>query len=526
MNASGEMHIDAKSLPLNVEAVKGGDMRRVIGALLALLSALMAPLAAAEWVEARSENFIFRGDVSAKDAQMFVRDLEVFRRNIFEALVAEGTPEPIPVQIYAIRDKKQIKQIFGQSDFAGLYQTNLQGPAFILNSKKQLRRGDAARKIAFHEYTHHLISLYTQRQYPRWFNEGYAEYLSTHEVKSGMFKIGAPDNSHIYPLKQRSWFPMDVLIGSQNQYPFSMEENSRGNRELRSQFYAQSWLAVHYIMSHEDMRKGLRNYLSRLGENENSLEAFTAAFEMTPKQFGARLKAYYKDNKYKVSGYHTDFDPDSIVVDVRELSDAASDYYFAEAARNFRLNHDLVKTAAIFDALPAQGALAGNIWAGRAAIRAEQKDYTGAQEAMKKALAAVPEDLALHQIAGEILIMQYSEERKTFLLEAARDHFAKVLGANPDDPRANYQYAVSCGQVDCPEETARRAALLAQSYFRNAAFAGTNLNLAGALHDAGEYGVIKEIANFAIIWGQDAPVRMGGQMLLRRVKQYEDDLKE
>lgn len=499
-------------------------MRFLWVGLLGFMCLLAPSHARAEWVEAKSENFVFYGDVKAKDAESLVRDLEVFRRNIFEALVAKGQAEPIPVQIYAIRDKKQIKHIFGASEFAGLYQMNLKGPSFILNSKKRFRRGGAARKTTFHEYTHHLIAIYTQRQYPRWFNEGYAEYLSTHKVENGMFKIGAPDSGHIVPLKQRRWFPMDVLIGSLNQYPFSTQEQSRGNSELRAQFYAQSWLAVHYIMSHDEMRKNLRDYLSRLEKREDSLAAFTAAFEMSPEEFGKVLKAYFKRNKYKTSGYKTDFDPDTIDVTVRELDEAAGDFHFAEAARRFQLvKGNQSKTEAVYAELSAKGPLAAQIYAGRAELKAQQNNFTGAEEDMEKALAIAPDDLALRQRTGEILVRQYGEERKTSQLEKARGLFADVLAKQPNNPVANYHYAVICGRTDCPLEDAARAALLARSYYRHAAFAGTNLNLAGVLFDAEEYGAVQDIASFAIIWGQDPSVRMGGQMVLRQLKNYTED---
>lgn len=65
-------------------------MRMLAAGLLGLACFRAAGRAGAGWVEEKSATFIFQGDVNTKDAVDFAPDLEVFRRNIFESLAADG----------------------------------------------------------------------------------------------------------------------------------------------------------------------------------------------------------------------------------------------------------------------------------------------------------------------------------------------------------------------------------------------------------------------------------------------------
>ena len=63
-------------------------------------------------------------------------------------------------------------------------------------------------------------------------------------------------------------------------------------------FYAQSWLAVHYLQSTPGMGKKFGQYMKLLKTGVKSVDAFETAFEMTPDEFGKVLRSYYKANRY------------------------------------------------------------------------------------------------------------------------------------------------------------------------------------------------------------------------------------
>jgi len=493
-------------------------MRIIYLSCLYALSWIWSPAADAGWVEARSENFLFKGDVKQSQAEKLVRNLEFYRRNVFQALGASGQPELTPIRIYAVKSKKQIKAILGTDNFGGMYQTTLRGPAFLLNAKSGFNRNNRAAHIAYHEYVHHLIALNTKDQYPRWFNEGYAEYLATYKYKDDKFTIGAPDDSHAYPLQRLSWMPMDVILGSVRNYPFDRNKRGRADRRERALFYAQSWLAVHYILSHKEMGKKMQAYVKALPGSHDPLKTFEDSFGMDAKAFESKLRAYLKANKFPVGTYAAKTVED-VVVTSRALSKIDGAYYMADVARHFsgsKAGRD--RAIALYDKIPEGSDYAADIWAGRADIAARANDFEAAQNYIGKAKTLAADKDEVVRTSGEILMLQYSETRKTQDLIDAKDLFAQLITKNAHDPSASYHFASACGPVNCDIRKAVKAANLARQYYRDAQFAGSNLNLASVYLKARDYQSARDIAEFAFQWGYTPEIRIGARQLSNHLK--------
>ena len=92
---------------------------------------------------------------------------------------------------------------------------------------------------------------------------------------------------------------MTIVLGTMNKYPFNIGDTSKIGRQTQAQFYAQTWLTVHYLRNEEKYKGKLADYVQRLNKGEQSLPAFEAAMGLTPEAFEVELKAYYKKNKYK-----------------------------------------------------------------------------------------------------------------------------------------------------------------------------------------------------------------------------------
>jgi len=120
-----------------------------------------ADIGFAKAIEIRSENFIISGDMRQKDGENLLRDLEVFRKNIFKMLGVNGAPEIVPVKVYVAKNEKAMKYVTGTAGFGGVYTTTHNGPSFVLNGKHGFKKGGGARHIALHEYTHHIVGAYT-----------------------------------------------------------------------------------------------------------------------------------------------------------------------------------------------------------------------------------------------------------------------------------------------------------------------------------------------------------------------------
>jgi len=100
----------------------------------------------------------------------------------------------------------------------------------------------------------------------------------------------------------------------------------------------------------------------------------------------------------------------------------------------------------------------------------------------------------------------------------AKDLFAQLITKNAHDPSASYHFASACGPVNCDIRKAVKAANLAHQYYRDAQFAGSNLNLASVYLKARDYQSARDIAEFALQWGYTPEIRIGARQLSNHLK--------
>ena len=186
----------------------------------------------------------------------------------------ELEPETTPVKIYALKSTAQFQRLVKNKTVAGVYKKNIHGPIFVLDAKGGFKSGDAARRVALHEYVHHVIATYTNQKFPRWYNEGYANFLANFEIKKGKFIIGAPDRNYGLYLKRSSWMSMDTLIASVNRYPYQSGSLRGSQRDIQDAFYAQSWLAVTYLQTNPNYARKSGEYLQRVHQGRRQYSGF------------------------------------------------------------------------------------------------------------------------------------------------------------------------------------------------------------------------------------------------------------
>jgi len=170
------------------------------------------------------------------------------------------------------------------------------------------------RTVVRHEYGHALLR-YKRFDYPAWYEEGFAELVSSTELvnKGRAFTIGTPPQraKHNGP----PIFDWNDLV-SREFRPESMTDVARA-----SSAYAQAWLLAHWATLGNDLKNApiLQSYFDRLKAGEPLDEAFEASFGMTADElWDKELKAYTK----RIPGYTIPYRPGS--VDLNFSSGAAS----------------------------------------------------------------------------------------------------------------------------------------------------------------------------------------------------------
>jgi len=475
-------------------------MRILVVCVLLLFILFRSDTGLAKDIEIRSENFILSGDVRQKDGEGLLRDLEFLRKNVFKILGVNGAPEIVPVQV------------------------THNGPAFVLNGKAGFRRGGQARHIALHEYTHHIVAAYTELDYPRWYNEGFANYLATFTYKDGTFRFGDPYQPYAYSLREKNWMPMTVVLGTMDKYPFNLGDTSKIGQKTQAQFYAQTWLTTHYLRNEEKYQGKLTDYVQRLNKGERNLPAFKAAMGVTPEEFETELKTYYKKNKYNVTRFTTT-DRDISAPTMRELTPQEAALAKLSAMRSFVFTSErkdaVIKAYEDFEAKYGERAETLAAKADLTAYNANTKEaYNSAREIIEKALALDPENIEANKIAAMILVHQNGRDLggTEADMKQARKYAAKVLRHDSQIPLANYSYALSFkGRYD-PPENALNAAGYALDYYRDKGFMGSNLGLAGILLNGEKYDEALPPIRRAITWSKDPGMRMAAQSMRKYIE--------
>ncbi len=496
---------------------------RLFGAVFALvLSWLFCVSAYAKPLEARSDSFIVYGNVSEASARDLLYELETYRSAILQHMGADTSAEIMPVKIYLASGPKEIEKLTGAAGSGGVYLSQIGGPVFVLNSRSGFRSGKQALKIALHEYTHHMMASFIDVHYPRWFDEGFAEYLSTFKTdKDGNIIIGRPDQDHAYALKNIRWLPFEVLLGSVRRYPFP-NDSSRNTQLLKSVFYAQSWIAVHYIQSTPGYPERLAQYIRLLNSPNTPKNAFDQAFGMTPTQFGEILKAYYARNRFLSVTIKLPKTRDDIATEIDELSKPELALHMAEATRHFRPSAKGLDAAQRFyEKAVEDPALKQRVNLSKAEFYSALGEHDKAAALIKPVLDGKPHDSDVNRAAGMIWYAKNDHDAAPDPGEiaAARALLKKAMRANPDNIPAHHYYVQTYIIArDDPSPQAVSSAATSLSYYRSVNFVDSNVDYAEILMKAGKKGEAVLPLKKALAWSRNRSVRSYAFDHLRRIE--------
>ena len=304
-----------------------GTAGRTLAAVAAI--GLAAPLANAAPIKVESENIVLYGDVEASTAMDRVRKWEIYRRMIY-ALSGISNPDPdnVKLTIYAFPDGDELRDFTDIGGIAGVYTNRgFDGPMFMTSVSNKKKDGEWSELVGLHEYTHHVTQSFVKQSFPTWYNEGFANYLSTMEITEDSVAIGSPEAPHFQNLKDKRtrFIRPDTVLGANSGYPsISRPEWRKGGM---NSFYGQSTLYVHYMRSQPELNAKLPVYLARLEDTDvSATEAFEEVFGMTTKQFHQKAARYFRDNDFAINTYQPGPKIMDVDMKVTRLSDVELKY--------------------------------------------------------------------------------------------------------------------------------------------------------------------------------------------------------
>ncbi len=334
-----------------------------------------------DWIEVRTANFQVRSIQGEKATLELAQHLELFRAAVSKLTNVSATEAPVPTRILAVRGPNDFRELGIDDSVAGIFQSTMRNNIIVIREV----RGMDENATMLHEYVHFLVRNHGDQRYPKWYDEGFAEYLSTSEFSRGLFKIGLAAEHRRGSLNHSHWIPMRRILAP--------DDYADWTQEMKAMFYGEAWALVHFLQNRSDRDvpfvQDMAQYLKLIEQGQDAVEAFETAFEITESKLSQQVKRYLEAGRFRYFRFEAEkLLPDFNAQAVR-LSREDAALSLAEAALTFgeRENAERWYTIAAADDRnrPHAEAGLGDVWKFR-------EDYAAAQPHFEQAIALAPDD--------------------------------------------------------------------------------------------------------------------------------------
>ncbi|WP_135212348.1 tetratricopeptide repeat protein [Vitreimonas flagellata] len=408
---------------------------RILALVMALLAFSIAPASAQDgrWRRAESANFIVYGAMSEGALRRATESLENFDRTLRILTGAAATPAQTKLEVYLVSNLNELQRVnprMGET-VRGFYHAGAeQIAAFVIyNDQGGLDRGT----VLFHEYAHHFMLHYFPDAYPRWYVEGWAEHVSSIEIRGTRVAVGLPSEHRGDWITYEGILPIEALLAP---------ERVRNVDNFGGRFYANAWFAVIYLSNNPERRAGLDRYVEALGEGADPIEAFEPAFGITPEAFRRELLEFRRS---RINVLNFNLPETTIEIAITRLPVAMNDLLLplARLRNGAYQQSEIAGFAAEVQALAARhpSDVAARIAAARSALLLD--DWQAARDQLDAALtidAANTEARYLlarsHLKEGEL-----NPERGVETLRVARRELVRGFRADPNHFPTLFAYA-------------------------------------------------------------------------------------
>lgn len=290
--------------------------------MLAAGAALVAGAAFAKmpeerkWIEVRTDNFLVRSTMSAKKTREVAHRLELFRAAFNLMLGVQNLSDRVPTNIYLVRRWSEFHGWKLDSSIAGLFRPGVRENTILVRDT----RGMSESAIMLHEYVHYMLNNHSRLNYPRWFQEGLAEYMSAARLRGDNFDLGLVAEGRIDGLRQGNRLPMRKILQDDGYDKWSDAD--------KSSFYSGAWALVHYLRNNppqgKSVMQAMGQYVAMTDSGKSDLEAFEQAFGMSHSRLEARMfnRYFNKRTKYSLLRYDAGQLLPAFQADTRTLTSA------------------------------------------------------------------------------------------------------------------------------------------------------------------------------------------------------------
>lgn len=487
-----------------------GLLRRAAVALL--LVVLVPSVAFPEWRRLDSENFTIIGDAGERQLRGIAQRLEQFRDALTRVLSRARVTSTVPTVVFVFSSRRAHEPFMPvyngkRVDVAGAFG----GGPDVNYVTMNLEYEEAAYRIIFHEYAHHIVDN-TLRWVPQWFNEGIAEYYSSFLLTDDGRKayVGGAIAEHVLLLRGQSMLPLTELFGVTHDSPLYNE----GAR--RSVFYAQSWALVHYLLHGEAARRAqLFRFLDRVAVGQPAEPAFRETFGIEPPVLQKELAGYVQ--RWTFMATQVTFTERIATARPMATLPVANADAEAELVNLLARLTRVTEAQQRLDRLLGVPTPGGRAFLAQGRLHLQEGRFEQAVPSLERAVSLLPDEFLAHYALGMARLRALTASGRGFspndgALVAARAALTRALELQPDSPEVLAQL----GRVEVMD---RKTLATARTRLQRAVeLAPTRphykLMLAEALIDLAEYQGARDILGPLVAADRDQGIREHARLLM------------
>lgn len=389
-----------------------------------------------KWLRLETDNFTIYSAAGEWQTRQAGRNLEALRGML--SFWAEGKEvySPVPTFIYVFSGDRAFKPYKeglrdDSSSIGGFFLASRTGNYAALDGSHP---GNPT-GILHHEYLHYF-TFNNLPNAPLWFHEGLAEFYSTFEVDGDEVVLGRAVDHRLVSLRADAEIDLEMVFQTTRHSP-EFDEKSR-----RTDFYAQSWGLVHYLMTGNETRsQQLMHFLRWMEEGADQQEAFARAFDIDLETLGREVEAHLAQQR--LPGFRLSIQDLGESAKVKALERLPREEVLSELGwLSFysAWKHPDKARAHFLEALEvnSQHAFAS---AGLGFLAARTEAYEEARRHYQRALESDSQDFRIHYLYGRSLLDPWTELELSAEdlagkageeLAAARSAFERSLSLNPD----------------------------------------------------------------------------------------------
>jgi tetratricopeptide (TPR) repeat protein len=352
-----------------------------------------------QWVEVHSPNFSVVTDAGEKRGREAAMRFEQMRAAFGSLIGKDKVGLPIPLQIVAFRNAKELRQV---SPLFNGKPTEVDG-LFLGGSDRGYIMLDMSAEspwtVVFHEYGHQLLNGNFPGGFQPWFDEGFAEYFSSIEVDNKETRVGKVPPMEYRILREMGTMKVADLFSVQHD---TTTYNESGDH--RTTFYAESGMMLHYLFDNNLMPKVAAYFDLTENQHVPVENAIQRGFGMSPAQLDHALRVYIYDGRYHYYPLHNLENTSSNSYSVAPVTVSEVNALIAEIHLHTRDYHE--QAIKEFEDVLKVDPNNATALRGLGYASLQKADYAKAGDYFKRAVDANTRDPRVHYYYAQLLVRQ------------------------------------------------------------------------------------------------------------------------